>query len=153
MKIFKPLEEIKGSEKSTIQFGWLIALLSFWVVCSFSKTHMFPTIKQVLIGFVQLWNDGLIVHLGSSLSLCFQAMFYSVIISLIFAYSTTIPAFKSLGTFISKLRYLPLAGITFYITILFNDARTIQVGVLVLFMTTFARRSPMEYVQWLAQRA
>jgi NitT/TauT family transport system permease protein len=74
-------------------------------------------------------------------------MFYSVIISLIFAYSTTIPVFKSLGTFISKLRYLPLAGITFYITILFNDARTIQVGVLVLFMTTFLITSLVQMVK------
>lgn len=147
MRIFKPLEEIKSNEKSAIQFGWLIVLLSFWIVCSFGTTHMFPTINQVLKGFEQLWNDGLMVHLGSSLSLCLQAMLYSVIISLVFAYVTTIPVFKSLGIFISKLRYLPLAGITFYITILFNDARTIQVGVLVLFMTTFLITSLVQMVK------
>ena len=147
MKVFKPLEEIKGNEKSAIQFGWLIVLLSFWVACSFGTIHLFPTPTQVMKGFTQLWGEGLIVHLGSSLSLCLQAMFYSVIISLIFAYATTIPVFKSLGTFISKLRYLPLAGITFYITILFNDARTIQVGVLVLFMTTFLITSLVQMVK------
>jgi NitT/TauT family transport system permease protein len=46
----------------------------------------FPTPIQVLTGLVDVWNDGLIMHLFNSLSLCFQAYFYSIIISMVFAY-------------------------------------------------------------------
>jgi len=147
-KLFTPFEEINGTKKTLIQSGWLIAILVLWSVSSMSgATHMFPTIKQVLHGFVDLWNGGLMVELGSSLSLCFQAIFYSVFISLFFAYLTVIPVFKTIGSFLSKLRYLPLTGIAFYITIMINDARSIQVWVLVLFMTMFLITGLMQMIK------
>jgi len=147
-KLFTPFEEINGTKKTLIQSGWLIAILTIWAISSFiGGTHLFPTIKQVLHGFVDLWNGGLVVELTSSLSLCFQAIFYSVFISLFFAYLTVIPVFKTMGSFLSKLRYLPLTGIAFYITILVNDARTIQVWVLVLFMTLFLITSLMQIIK------
>ena len=146
MKIFKPLEEIKQQHKSVLHMGWFVGILIFWTVCSLSQTHLFPTPQQVLVGFGQLWGAGLMTHLCSSLWLCSQAVFFSVIISLVFAYLTKIPFSNSPGKFISVLRYLPLAGITFYITILFNDARSIQIGVLVLFMTTFLITSLVQMI-------
>jgi ABC-type nitrate/sulfonate/bicarbonate transport system permease component len=146
-KLFTPFETLTGTKKGFIQSGWLIAIILFWVACSVGSTHLFPTPSQVLHGMGSLWSDGLMVHLGSSLGLCAQAVLYSVIISLFFAYLTAIPVFKSLGTFISKLRYLPLTGIAFYITILVNDARTIQVWVLVMFMTTFLVTSLMQMIK------
>jgi len=36
-KFFTPLEEIKGTGKTTILATWLIALITFWVACSFVK--------------------------------------------------------------------------------------------------------------------
>ena len=147
-KFFTPFEEINGTKKTFIQSAWLIVILTLWGVSSMSgDTHLFPTIKQVLHGFVDLWNGGLMVELGSSLSLCLQALIYSVVISLVFAYSTAIPVFKTLGTFLSKLRYLPLTGIAFYITILVNDARSIQVWVLVMFMSTFLITGLMQMIK------
>lgn len=137
MKIFKPFEELNSKNKSFITFSWLILLITFWTICSLGEVHLFPTPKQVTEGFIDLWSKGLIVHLVSSLGLCAKAVLYSVIISLIFSYLTGIPFFKPMGTFISKLRFLPLTGITFYISILIRDARGIQVWVLVVFMSTF----------------
>ena len=142
-----PLEEINTSGKTTILTTWLIGLLSFWVVCSFGEIHLFPTPKQVLNGFIQLWNGGLVVHIASSIGLCAKAVFFSILISLILAYSTAIPLFKPIGMFISKLRFLPLTGITFYIAIYLKDARAIQVGVLVVFMSTFLITSLMNMIK------
>lgn len=146
-KFFTPLEEINKTGKSTILISWLVLLLTFWTICSFGETHLFPTPVQVLHGFKDLWSEGLIVHLGSSLWLCAQAVFFSVLISLTLAYSTAIPFFKPIGVFISKLRFLPLTGIAFYIAIVINDARTIQVWVLVVFMSTFLTTSLMNMVK------
>jgi NitT/TauT family transport system permease protein len=146
-KFFTPLEEIKGTGKTTILAIWLIALITFWVACSFGEVHLFPTPTQVLHGFGDLWNDGLVVHIVSSIWLCAQAVFVSILIALILAYSSAIPFFKPVGTVISKLRYLPLTGIAFYIGIMIQDARTIQVWVLVVFMTTFLTTSLMQMVK------
>ncbi len=146
-KIFKPFEELNGSNRTTILTGWLIILFTFWGLCSFGDTHLFPTPKQVLTGFVDLWNAGLIVHIFSSIWLCTQAVFISIIISLTFCYLSPIPFLKPIAMFISKLRYLPLTGIAFYIAIMINDARSIQIWVLVVFMTTFLITSILSMIK------
>lgn len=146
-KFFKPLEVIKGSNRTTILTIWLILLISAWVGCSFGDTHMFPTPSQVLMGFKDLWYEGLMVHVGSSIWLCTQAVFISTIISLILAYSFTIQLLKPVGSFISKLRYLPLTGITFYLSILISDARNLQIWVLVVFMSTFLTTSLISMIK------
>jgi len=145
-KFFKPFEVIRGSNKNILLFSWLIILIGMWVGSSFGETHLFPTPKQVGTGFVDLWHEGLAVHIMSSLALCGKAVVISIIISLVIAYATAIPFFKPVGMFISKLRYLPLTGIAFYIAIMIQDARAIQVWVLVVFMTTFLTTSLMQMI-------
>jgi NitT/TauT family transport system permease protein len=146
-KIFKPLEEMNSYAKSSLMLGWLLSLILFWTIASLGDTNIFPTPLQVLVGLKDLWNGGLLFELGSSLALCAKAVSISVILSLLISYSTAIPILKPVGVFISKLRYLPLTGITFYITILLNDARSIQVWVLVMFMTTFLTTSLMQMIK------
>jgi NitT/TauT family transport system permease protein len=147
-KIFTPFQELKRSYKTIMVTTWLLLMFSFWfLVSSIGTTHLFPTPIQVLTGLVDVWNDGLIMHLFNSLSLCFQAIFYSIIISMVFAYLTTISFTKSLGTFLSKLRYLPPTGIAFYVTIMVSNARTIQVWVLVIFMSTFLITSLIQMIK------
>lgn len=152
LKFFKPFEELKGSNKTAILLGWLFLLFTLWTICSFvGETHLFPTMAQVFSGMADLWNEGLVVHILSSIWLCTQAVFVSIIISLIFCYLSPIPALKAISTSISKLRYLPLTGISFYIAILLNDARAIQVWVLVVFMTTFLITSILSMIKDIPQ--
>jgi NitT/TauT family transport system permease protein len=145
-KFFTPFQDIKGSSRTIMLTTWLVLLISFWFYCSLGTTHLFPTPTQVFHGFGEMFNDGLVVHLFSSLSLCAQAVFFSVLISMLVAYASTIATFKGIGDFVSKLRFLPLAGITFYITILISDARTIQVWVLVMFMSTYLITSLVQMI-------
>jgi ABC-type nitrate/sulfonate/bicarbonate transport system permease component len=146
-KFFKPLEGINKTGTTTIMFSWLILLIIFWVGCSFGETHLFPTPTQVLNGFKDLWSGGLVVHIMSSIALCAQAVVISIIISLVFAYSSAIPFFKPVGTFMTKLRFLPLTGIAFYVGVLIHDARGIQIAVLIVFMTTFLTTSLMNMIK------
>jgi ABC-type nitrate/sulfonate/bicarbonate transport system permease component len=134
MKLIKPFEKVN---KSFVILGWLILLFTTWTIVSSSNTHLFPTPEQVFTGFVSLYNEGLVVHIFSSLMLCSKAVLISVLFSLTIVYLSPIPLIKPIATFISKLRFLPLTGITFYLTILINDARTMQVWVLVTFMSTY----------------
>jgi ABC-type nitrate/sulfonate/bicarbonate transport system permease component len=138
LNIFKPFEKVKKSTELTIRIGWLISIISLWVIVGiFGDTHLFPTPIQVITGIKTLWNEGLVVHIFSSLALCGQAVLISVVISLIFCYLSPLPMLKPIAETLSKFRYLPLAGIAFYLAIMISDARALQVWVLVVFMSTF----------------
>lgn len=144
--LIKPFEKLGLSTSVSIIIFWTICLFAIWFSCSVGETHLFPTPKQVFSGFVRLWSNGLITHLFSSLALCGQAIFYSVIISLTISYLSVLPLTKTWGKLVSMLRYLPLTGITFYISIFLKDARDIQVWVLVMFMSSFLTTSLMAMI-------
>jgi ABC-type nitrate/sulfonate/bicarbonate transport system permease component len=137
MNIFKPFENVNNKVKTMILTGWLLMIATLWIVCSFSETHMFPTPSQVFGGLAELYNEGLVVHIFSSLALCAKAVLIAIVISLTFAYLSTLPIISPISNVLSKFRYLPLTGISFYIAILLSDGRSIQVWVLVTFMTTY----------------
>lgn len=137
MKLIKPFENITSRSQTLIGLGWLLLFLITWLLYGRGETHLFPTIPQVLEGFADLWNAGLITHVFSSLLLCAKSVVLAVIISLLFAYLSTLPIIRPLSNMISKFRYLPLTGITFYITMIVSSGRSVQVWILVIFMTTY----------------
>lgn len=130
---------------------WVILVIGIWFLSSLGTRHLFPTPQQVLTGFIELYNEGLVVHIGSSLGLCFLAILVAITISLILTYLSTIPVMMPVAAAVSKLRYLPLTGITFYLAILISDARTMQVWVLVVFMSTYLTTSLLSMVSAIAQ--
>ena len=147
-EIFKPFGKANESTKLSITMVWVACIFGMWLLSSFTgSTHLFPSIGQVLRGFETLWNEGLVTDITSSLSLCAQAVTISVIISLIFCYLSPIPALSPISETLSKFRYLPLAGIAFYLAIMINDARLLQVWVLVLFMSTFFMTSILAVIK------
>lgn len=141
LSILKPFEKISKQTASLLALFWLLVLFVIWSSIGVGETHIFPTMSQVWKGFCDLYRDGLIVHIGSSLALCSRAVLISIAISLSFTYLSSTPVIKPVATFISKFRYLPLTGISFYITMILNDARSIQIWILVIFMTTFLTTS------------
>lgn len=116
---------------------WLLGVLGLWLISSMSGTHLFPTMEQVWSGFVNLYKEGLVVHVASSLWLCLQAVALSLFFSLLIAYLSPLPFIKPVAAALSSLRYLPLTGITFYLVIMTKDARAMQVSVLVIFMSLY----------------
>ena len=138
MKLIKPFENISSKKRNLIGLGWVISVLIIWIVYGATgSTHLFPTIPQVTTGFSDLWAQGLMTHIGSSLWLCARAIFLSVVVSLSFVYLSPLPIIRPVAYMLSKFRYLPLVGIAFYITMMVNDGRSVQVWVLVTFMTTY----------------
>lgn len=149
--LFRPFEKIGKNSRLIIIAVWVVIVGAFWFVSSMGDRHLFPSPNQVLTGFRELYNEGLVVHIGSSLLLCFKAIIIAVIISLIFTYLSTVPVITPLAKALSQLRYLPLTGITFYLAILISDARTMQVWVLVVFMSTYLTTSLLSMVSAIAQ--
>lgn len=144
--LFKPFEEVSNNKQRLIVLVWLALILSFWIISSLGDRHLFPSPNQVIVGLTELYNEGLVVHVGSSLLLCFKAIIIAVIISLFLTYLSTVPLIKPIANTLSKLRYLPLTGISFYLAILISDARTMQVWVLVVFMSTYLTTSLLSMI-------
>ena len=124
----KPFETLPRNEYLIIRISWLVLIVLYWFIATSGEKRLFPAPEQVWHGFVSLYNEGLVVHIGSSLLLCLQATVISIVFSLVIAYSFPIPLLKPISTSLSRLRYLPLTGITFYLTILVTNARSMQIS-------------------------
>lgn len=147
----KPFEILPRNEYNIIRIVWLVLIILYWVIATSGEKRLFPAPDQVWHGFVSLYNEGLVVHVGSSLWLCLQATVISIVFSLVMAYAFPIPLLRPLSTTLSRLRYLPLTGITFYLTILVTNARTMQVWVLVIFMSLYFITSLLSVIKDVAQ--
>jgi ABC-type nitrate/sulfonate/bicarbonate transport system permease component len=134
---FRPFEVVAHNQRLLIIGIWVLLLMVWWFLSSAGQKHLFPTPGQVWDGFQSLYSEGLVVHIGSSLALCAKATLLSVIVSLIIVYLSPLPALRPIALLFSRLRYLPLTGITFYLAILVSNARTMQVGVLFIFMSLY----------------
>jgi ABC-type nitrate/sulfonate/bicarbonate transport system permease component len=136
-KWFRPFETVSRSQSAIIILVWILLIVGYWIFSSSGSKHLFPTPGQVWDGFQSLFREGLVVHIASSLGLFLKAIFFSVIVSLVIVYLSPLPALKPIAVLLSKFRYLPLTGITFYLAILVKDARTMQVSVLFIFMSLY----------------
>jgi ABC-type nitrate/sulfonate/bicarbonate transport system permease component len=140
-KIFTPFEKLPKSQKTIILLAWVVLLLVIWFVGTSGQKHLFPTPNQVFEGFKGLYNEGLVVHIFNSLALCFLSIFLATVIALLFAYSWPIPIMKPVSEFVTKLRFLPFTGLSFYITLVIHEARNMQIWIMVIFLTTFLTTS------------
>lgn len=151
IKIFTPFEKLSKTHKTLILLGWLFLLIVIWFIGTSGTKHLFPSPGQVLTGFTDLYNEGLVVHIFNSLQLCFISIFLATVISLLFAYTWPIPALKAVSEFVTKFRFLPFTGLSFYITMVIHEARTMQVWILVIFLTTFLTTSLIAVIKDIPQ--
>jgi ABC-type nitrate/sulfonate/bicarbonate transport system permease component len=150
-KLFTPFEKISKTNKTIILSVWIVLVLALWFLLTSGQKHLFPSPAQVFNAFHELFNEGLVVHVFNSLKLCFISITIAVIISMFFAYSWPIPLFKPVSEFVTKFRFLPLAGLTLYITMIIHDARNMQIWILVIFLTTFLTTSLIAVVAAIPQ--
>jgi len=135
--LFRPFEKITSQYKAFVTAFWVVIIISFWFISTSGEKKLFPPPSLAWKGFIDLYNEGLVMHIASSLGLCLQATVISIIVSLGLAYLSPVPIFKPIVTMLSRMRYLPLTGITFYLAMVVNDARSMQVWVLVIFMSLY----------------
>ncbi len=147
----KPFETLSKKDSFAIAAFWLVLVAAYWFIATSGAKKLFPSPIQVWQGFAALYNEGLVVHIGSSLWLCLQATVISIVFSLVIAYASPIPLLRPLSKTMSQLRYLPLTGITFYLTILVTNARAMQVWVLVIFMSLYFITSLLGVIKDISQ--
>jgi ABC-type nitrate/sulfonate/bicarbonate transport system permease component len=150
-EIIKPFGKIAKNKQIFLILGWVVFLFLIWILGTMGEKHLFPNPQQVFKGFSELFQEGLVVHIFNSLKLCFLSIFLATIISLLFAYSWPIPLLKPFAEFVTKLRFLPFTGLSFYITLVIHEARNMQIWILVIFLTTFLTTSLIAVIRDIPQ--
>lgn len=147
VRSFRPFEKLTDSQSSLWYVLWLIILIAGWINASvYSDVKIIPSPLMVLGATKNLFSEGLIRQFASSLGLCGLSTFYALLVSLIVAYLSPLPIMKPLAQSISKLRYVPMIGITYYLTQLQLTGRPLQVTILSLFMTVYFITSIMSMI-------
>lgn len=115
-KIFYPFGEINSGLKWAIIAFWAIL---FFVVFEFFHGGLIPSPTQIGKSLLDLIDSqGFYGDLVASLGTTFKAMFYSILVTMLVVYLSTIQFFKPLAQFISKCRYLTLTGLVFVFTVI-----------------------------------
>lgn len=115
--------------------GQVAIALLIWLNSPFK---VLPQPGEVLRALQSLWfEQGLGRELFISLGLNLEALAWTVVLSLGFAYLTVLPAFRPIVLALSKGRFLGLIGLTFVFTLMVGGGRPLKVGLLVFGMTVF----------------
>ena len=133
--IFKPFGRLSRQNMLIMIVFQVVITLIVWHTTS---TGLIPKPGKVAVAFgnlitTKLFLDNMLV----SLVLTLKAMLYSIIITLIFAYASVMPFFKSIAQFIVKCRYLTLTGLIFIFTLLTKDGSELKLSLLVFGIVPF----------------
>lgn len=131
---FAPNRAISASTARLLVVVQVAVLLLLW---RFSPFVFLPTPSEVVKSFGELWMDGLGAELITSLLLNLQAILIACLLSLLLAYATVIPFFRPLVAGLSKLRFLSLIGLTFFVTVMTKSGHQLKLSLLVFSISVF----------------
>jgi NitT/TauT family transport system permease protein len=133
--LFQPFGKIS---KQTLIIMIVLQVIVTLVVWQTTSDGLIPKPGNVATAFGQLLTTKLFIdNMLVSLALTLKAMLYSIIITLVFAYLSVIPFFKSIAQFIVKCRYLTLTGLIFIFTLLTKDGSELKLSLLVFGIVPF----------------
>jgi NitT/TauT family transport system permease protein len=102
------------------------------------------------------WNvlalqDGMLVELGKSIVTIWKAIFYSAIISFGIAYLATASLFKPVAGWLTALRFLGFAGITFVFTLWTSNGADLKVALMTFGMSVFLITNALSMIESITQ--
>lgn len=134
---FSPNTAISGRTAKTLVAMQAIGAIVFWFIWSWSSP-IIPNPLEIWQAFGKLWfQEGLGHELITSYVVNLKALGYSLILSLGLSYLTVVPAIRPLAGFVSKLRFLGLAGLTFIFTLTIGGGENLKIALLTFGMSVF----------------
>lgn len=127
----------KAISASTAKLLLVVEVGLFFLVWVFSPFVFLPTPMETFHAFGTLWQEGLGVELITSFMLNIQAILLALAISLLLAYATVLPVFRPIVAGLSKLRFLSLIGLTFFVTVMTKSGHQLKLSLLVFSISVF----------------
>src|SRR5688500_9075143 len=134
-KLIQPFATINRQKIVIMVTVKVVITLLLWNVLLYG---LFTKNGKIASAFVQLLGSKLLLdNILVSLLLTGKVMLYSILITLLFAYLSVLPFFKSVAQFIVKCRYLTLTGLIFIFTLLTQDGSQLKLSLLVFGIVPF----------------
>lgn len=139
-KLLQPFAIVSKQTFIMMSLVQVVIALMLWHTTS---NGLMPQPGKVAAALIHLSTTKLLIdNVLVSLGLTVQAMVYAIIITLIIAYLSVLPFFKSIALFVVKCRYLTLAGLIFVFTLLTHNGNALKLwllifGIVPFFVTSF----------------
>jgi NitT/TauT family transport system permease protein len=153
LPFFTPNAHVGKTGSAGATAFWIVLVVFLWM---FVDIHFLPKPGQILEGFSTINQQGVFDpsekgDLRSSLITMIEAIFWSCVISLPFAYASVIPIVAPVAKFISGLRYLGLVGLMLVFTLMAPTGQALKVMVLTFGITVFYLRDVISIVEAIPQ--
>jgi NitT/TauT family transport system permease protein len=142
LAVFSP--NIFNKRALTILIG--AQLVIFVVIWVFSPFVLLPTPQEVTTSFTELWQEGLGAELINSFTLSLEAISIATVFSLLLVYSTVMMFFRPLVALYGKLRFLSMAGLTFFFTMMVTSMHQLKLSLLVFSISVFFVTSMLDVI-------
>ena len=138
--LFQPFGKVSRGTLIFVNIAWVVVLL---VLFQILHSPIVPAPSKIFSSFFDLmqsaefWENFL-----TSLFVTIKAMGYSIVITMVLVYLSTIPFFKLFAQFASKCRYLTLTGLVVLFTFFTSDLGQLKIslllfGIVPYFVTSF----------------
>ncbi len=133
--IFTPFGNTSKKTDYGIMAFYIVTIAIFWYWTP--EKSLVPSLGDTLEAWGDLWRHGLLYHILKTLQLFLYASVIGIPLAALIAYSSKIAFFKPISTILSKLRFNPITGFTLFLMFATKGGRTLQVTLLVIFMSFF----------------
>ncbi|MBG8554093.1 ABC transporter permease [Hymenobacter guriensis] len=134
-ELFSPNAQPRRRTFALMAAGQAALLLGLWL---WMPLRMFPSLSEVLRAFVDMvTTQGLIQELWASMTTALQALAVATVLALLISYLTALPFFRPLAYAASKMRYLTLTGLTFFMALMVSSGHEVKLSVLIFATTVY----------------
>lgn len=127
----------KAVSKPTVRLIVAVEVALFLLLWIFSPFALLPTVGEVWKAFAEQWWQGLPGELIVSFYANLQAIALSCAVSMGLAYLTVLAGFRPVVTFLSKLRFLSMVGLSFFFTVATRTQHELKISLLVFSISVF----------------
>lgn len=128
--------------------GQVLIALVWWMEAT---PAVIPKPLEVVRALEDLISNGLLQHLYVSLMLYLEAVALATVISLGMSYLASMPAFRPLALEWSKLRFLGLTGLPFFLTLYLSGAHQLKLALLTFSISVFTTVSMLDVLEQIPQ--
>jgi NitT/TauT family transport system permease protein len=132
--LFTPNAHPRRGTFAALVAAQVLLLLALWL---FYPLQIFPSLRDVARALGDLiTSQGLLQELWASLTTAWQALGIATLLALGISYLTALPFFRPLAFAASKLRYLTLTGLTFFMALMLSSGHLVTGMTQVILGTT-----------------
>lgn len=146
--VLTPNAAVGPRDKNLIGFFWVGLGLILWQLI---KVPFLPRPSDLMTAFEPLRQQGVLLEFGISIWTMIEAIFWSCVVSLGFAYASVIPAIKPVARFLSGWRRFGLVGLLLFFTLMAPDSHTLKIMILTFSITGFYLRDMLSVVDAIPQ--